>query len=195
MGMPHAYLGTIPLELPTYMDRLDVSVQVDFAEHAKIGQKPRLQWTGDKLDEVQLDATLHAQFCTPEVELAALKDAARKHEAMELIFSNGHIAGRFVLTAVEQRTAQLMRDGTVIVATVSLSLREYTEDGKGTEEPASGTPVAALTVGAGGGEAAPAGTVTTEPEGRAYAAPAVRGGGAVAGEPTLPTLVSTVWLD
>lgn len=179
MGQPHAYLGVIPLELPTYMDRLDVSVQVDFAEHAKTGQKPRLQWVGDKLDEIQLDATLHAQFCQPEVELAKLKDAARKHEAMELIFTNGHIAGLFVLTAVEQRTNQTMRDGTVIVAEVSLSLREYTEDGLLTEKPASGTPVAAMKVGTSGAETAPAGTVTESPAARDAGGPAVRAGGLI----------------
>lgn len=176
MGMPHAYLGDIPLDLPTYMARFDVSVQADYAEHAKVGQKPRLQWVGDKLDEVQLDASLHAQFCTPELELAALRAAIRKHEALQLYFTNGHIVGWFVITAVEQRSQQLMRDGTVIVADVSISLREYTEDGKGTEEPASGTPVAAMRVGAGGGEVGPNGTVTEAAPERSAEAPAVRAG-------------------
>lgn len=179
MGQPHAYLGDIPLELPTYMARFDVSIQVDFAEHAKFGQKPRLQFVGDKLDEVQLDASLHAQFCTPEVELAKLRDAARKHEAMDLYFTNGYMVGKFVITAVEQRSQQLMRDGTVIVADVSLSLREYAEDGLSTEVAASGTPVAAMSVGASGAESAPAGTVTEEAPERDSALPAVRGGGMI----------------
>lgn len=176
MGQPHAYLGGIPLELPTYMERFDVSIQADYAEHAKVGQKPRLQWVGDKLDEVQLDASLHAQFCTPEIELAKLRDALRKHEALDLYFTNGHMVGKFVLTAMDQRYRQLMRDGTVIVAEVSLSLREYTEDGLSTEVAASGTPVAAMKVGASGAETGPSGTVTEAAPERSAEAPAVRAG-------------------
>jgi phage protein U len=182
MGMPHAYLGDIPLELPTYMEGFDVVIQADFAEHAKVGQKPRLQWVGDKLDEVQITATLHAQFCTPEVELAKLRDAERKHEALQLYFSNGHIVGMFVITAVEQRTVQTMRDGTVIVADVSISLREYTEDGKSTEEAASGTPMAAMRVGASGAETGPSGTVSAEPTPRGSDATVVRGGEALSAD-------------
>jgi phage protein U len=176
MGQPHAYLGDIPLELPTYMSRFDVTIQADFAEHAKVGQKPRLQWVGDKLDEIQLDANLHAQFCTPEVELAKLRAAERKHEAMQLYFANGHIVGLFVLTAVEQRSQQTMRDGTLIVVDVSLSLREYTEDGLSTEVAASGTPVAAMRVGASGAEVGPNGTATEAAPERDAELPAVRAG-------------------
>lgn len=175
MGQPIAYLGDIPLSI-TDMTQFDVTLQADFAEHPKVGQKPRLQWVGDKLDEGQLVAQLHAQFCTPEVELAKLRAAQRKHEAMQLYFTNGHIVGMFVLTAVEQRSGQLMRDGTVIVAEVSLSLREYTEDGLSTEVAASGTPVAAMRVGAGGAEVGPNGTVSEAAPARAVDLPAVRAG-------------------
>ncbi|MGS5088284.1 phage tail protein [Hydrogenophaga sp. A37] len=175
MGQPIAYLGDIPLSI-TDMTQFDVTIQADFAEHAKVGQKPRLQWVGDKLDEGQLVAQLHAQFCTPEVELAKLRAAQRKHEAMQLYFTNGHIVGLFVLTAVEQRSQQLMRDGTVIVAEVSLSLREYTEDGLSTEVAASGTPVAAMRVGSSGAEVGPNGTATEAAPERDAELPAVRAG-------------------
>ena len=175
MAQPHAWLGTIPLELPTYMDRLDLSMQADFAEHAKVGLKPRLQHVGDKLDEVQIDAQLLMRFCQPELELAKLRDALRAHEAMQLIFANGNIVGRFVLAALEQRTRELAQDGTVLAAEVSLSLREYTDDGLGTDQRASAPPVAAITLGKGGVETAPAQTVTAQPTPRSAAQPVVRG--------------------
>ncbi len=177
MAQPHALLGDIALELPTYMEGFEVRMAADFAEHPKVEQKPRLQWVGDRLDQIRLDAKLHAQFCTPEVELAKLRNALRLHEAMPLIFDNGHVVGTFVLTHVDQRSLQTMRDGTVLVAEVTLDLLEYTEDGKSTEEPASGTPVAAMAVGAGGGAArAPSGTVSVAAPGRAPGASAVRAG-------------------
>jgi hypothetical protein len=59
---------------------------------------------------------------------------------------------------------------------VSLSLREYTEDGLSTEVAASGTPVAAMRVGASGAETGPNGTVTEAAPERSAEVPAVRAG-------------------
>jgi len=167
------------MELPTYMAGFDVDLAADFAEHPKIGQKPRLQWVGDGLDLANIDVSLHAQFCEPEVELAKLRNAIRLHEAMALVFSNGHIVGNFVLTRMRQRSLQTMRDGTVVVADATLSLKEYTEDGLSTEVAARGTPVAAMAVGAGGQERAPNGTLSVSPAARAPGASAVRAGAGI----------------
>lgn len=194
MGQAHAFLGNIPMELPTYMDSFDADLAADFAEHPKIGQKPRLQWVGDGLDLVDIDVSLHAQFCTPEVELAKLRNAIRAHEAMPLVFANGHIVGNFVLTRMHQRSRQTMRDGTVLVAEVRLSLKEYTEDGLGTEVAARGTPVAAMVVGAGGQERAPNGTQTVAPDARAAESSVVRGGAALNADTTPPSGLSYLWL-
>ncbi|EQU87532.1 phage tail protein, partial [Escherichia coli] len=49
-----AVLGDIEFELITYWDGFEATFGVDYAEHARIGGKPGLQFVGDRLDEIQI---------------------------------------------------------------------------------------------------------------------------------------------
>ena len=46
----YAVLGNIQFELITYFEGMDAQFAADYAEHALIGRKPRLQAVGAKLD-------------------------------------------------------------------------------------------------------------------------------------------------
>ena len=52
--MMFAVLGDIEFELITYWDGFEATFGVDYAEHARIGGKPGLQFVGDRLDEIQI---------------------------------------------------------------------------------------------------------------------------------------------
>ena len=97
----YALLGDIQFDLITYFDSFEADFGTDYAEHAVIDGKPRLQYMGDRLDEIRIELSFHASFCHPETELARLKNAVSSHEAMALVLGNGDYKGWFVLTDVQ----------------------------------------------------------------------------------------------
>ncbi|MEJ2793962.1 phage tail protein [Iodobacter sp. LRB] len=126
-----AILGTVEFDLITYFDGLEISYGADYAEHALIGRKPRLQHVGDKLDEIKIDLVFHASYCKPEAELLRLRKAVTAHEALSFVLGNGDYKGRFVITDITATGRQTDKSGSMIALEAQLSLREYTgEDAK-----------------------------------------------------------------
>jgi phage protein U len=177
----HALLGGIAFNLITHFEDIDESSSANFAEHALIEGKPRLQWVGDNLDEINWRMMLHAGFCQPALEMLKIKAAIARHEALPLIFANGDYKGFFVPTHVKVVTKQLMRDGTLIWVEADLALREYVLPVVLVEETPRQEPVAAEKTGVAGAPVPPAQTVSAEPAPRPADAPPTRTG--VAGNP------------
>ncbi|MDF0606624.1 phage tail protein [Neisseriaceae bacterium TC5R-5] len=123
-----ALLGDIEFQLITYFDGFESQFGADFAEHALIEGKPRLQWIGDKLDEITIQLSFHSQFCDPEQELLRLKTAKEAHQAMALVLGNGDYKGWFVLTEVQASSKQTDQAGTLLALEASLTLREFVGD-------------------------------------------------------------------
>ena len=147
----HALLGNIPFSLITYFEGIETKFAADYAEHALIEGKPRLQWTGDKLDEISWEIVLHAGFCDPESELLKLRQVVSEHKALPLVFANGDHKGYFVATEVSVTSRQVMRDGGAIWIDARLTLREYvvpsarmeqtqTQPATAAEQPTKGKP-------------------------------------------------------
>lgn len=125
-----ALLGDIQFDLITYFDGFESQFGADFAEHALIEGKPRLQWIGDKLDEIRIQLSFHTQFCDPERELLRLKTAKEARQAMAMVLGNGDYKGWFVLTDVSATSKQTDKAGTLLALEASLTLREYVGDKK-----------------------------------------------------------------
>lgn len=125
-----ALLGDIQFDLITYFDGLDAQFGADYAEHALIEGKPRLQFIGDKLDEITIALAFHQYYCDPERELARLKKALSAHQAMAFVLGNGDYKGWFVLTDVQATSKQTDQAGTLIELDASITLREYVGDKK-----------------------------------------------------------------
>jgi phage protein U len=121
-----AILGSIEFDLITYFDGLELSYGADYAEHALIGRKPRLQHVGDKLDEIKIDLVFHASYCSPEAELLRLRKAVTAHEPLSFVLGNGDYKGRFVITDITATGRQTDKSGSMIALEAQLSLREYT---------------------------------------------------------------------
>ena len=170
----HAILGDITFDLITYFEGMEVKFGADYAEHALIEGKPRLQWTGDKLDEASWSLVFHAGFCDPERELLKLKAAVAKHEAMPLVFSNGDYKGWFVPTEVSVTSQQTMTDGTSVWIEVKLTLREYCEPKVLAEQTPRKEPEAAEKPATNGTKKKPAKTVKKTPAARTSGAPVCR---------------------
>lgn len=124
----YALLGDIQFEWITYFDGLDAKFAVDYAEHALIEGKPRLQRVADKLDEFTIALKFHRYFCDPVAELERLRKAMKSYQAQAFVLGNGDYKGWFVITEVDATSKQTTADGTLIELEASMTLREYVGD-------------------------------------------------------------------
>lgn len=125
-----ALLGDVQFDLITYFDGFESQFGADYAEHPLIEGKPRLQFVGDKLDEIRIQLAFHLHYCDPEAELAKLKKALAAHDAMALVLGNGDYKGWFVLTDVQATSRHTDKAGTLIALDASITLREFVGDKK-----------------------------------------------------------------
>ena len=125
--MSYAVLGTTEFDLITYWNALDLEQGMDFAEHALIGRKPRLQFVGGKLDTVKVQMRFHDNFCTPETEMAKLQQAMKDKKALKLVMGNGSYKGSFVIDSLGITHKVTTKTGTVLHSEVSVSLKESVE--------------------------------------------------------------------
>lgn len=163
----HALLGNIALNLITYFEGMSLRFAADYAEHALIGGKPRLQYTGDKLDEVSWQLVFHSGFCKPEVELLKLRAAVAAHKPLPLVFANGDYKGRFVPVSIDVTSRQTLLNGTPIWIEVQMSLKEHYDPTAQTETAPKKAPTAAESAGPGGLAKLPAATMLRMPVVRA----------------------------
>lgn len=130
-----ALLGDVQFDMITYFDGFESQFGANYAEHPLIEGKPRLQFVGDKLDEIRIQLAFHLHYCDPEAELAKLKDALAAHQAMALVLGNGDYKGWFVLTDVQATSKHTDKAGTLIALEASITLREFVGDKKNPLQP------------------------------------------------------------
>ena len=123
-----AILGDIQFDLITYFDGFESSFSANFAEHALIDGKPRLQSVGDNLDEIRLQLAFHQHYCNPEAELTKLIKAKSAHRAMPFVLGNGDYKGWFVMTDLQASTRHTDKAGTLVALEANVTLREYVGD-------------------------------------------------------------------
>lgn len=120
-----AVLGPISFRLITYFEGVSNKIGYDYAEHAVIEGKPRLQWIGDDLQEVDIDLLFHVSYCNPEAELAKLRIAGSMHTALPLVYGSGHYVGMFVVKSIKSTTRQTTGSGALVAITARVTLLEY----------------------------------------------------------------------
>lgn len=122
--MQYALLGDVQFELITYFEGLDGKFSSDYAEHARIEGKPRLQFIGDKLDEWTLKLKFHQTYCNPEAELVKLMGAKVIHAPLPFVLATGAYKGSFVITEISMVSTKTDGQGTALAMEVTLTLRE-----------------------------------------------------------------------
>lgn len=123
-----AQLGSIKFDLITYFNGLDDVQKHNFAEHQTIESKPKLQFIGDELDELNIKLNFHSSFCTPENEIKKLKDTAKKHQELTFILGNGKYVGNFVIEEISSTTQQSDKIGNLISIEAEIKLKEWSEN-------------------------------------------------------------------
>lgn len=99
--------------------------EANLAEHALINTKPRLQHTGEALEEISLRFHLRAEFCHPEQELADFDEWKSTGEILPLLLGTGEYRGDYLLQGLATTINQTFDDGTIVDAEVTLTLVEH----------------------------------------------------------------------
>lgn len=99
--------------------------EASYAEHALIDGKPRLQKTGDTLEEVAFTIRLHASYCKPAEVLGNLNVSKAAGEILPLVMGNGEYKGDYVITSASYTVETTFPDGGIWEAILNLSLREF----------------------------------------------------------------------
>nr|VFK17439.1 MAG: Phage P2 GpU [Candidatus Kentron sp. LPFa] len=123
--MRFSILGDIQFELVHYFDGLDGRFGSDYAEHARIEGKPRLQWVGDRLDEWNIELAFHHAYCDPEREIVRLRRAQARHESLSFVLATGEYKGDFVITDCNVTSRATDSIGKLLDAKATLTLKEH----------------------------------------------------------------------
>lgn len=121
-----AVFGEIEFELFNHPTLFEERTSADYAEHALVQGKPRLEFVGEALDELHLELQLHAALVDTEVQIRRFKTAKAAREPLPLVLGSGDYRGVYLITNVDTRVTRTDGQGRVIAAGVSISLREYT---------------------------------------------------------------------
>lgn len=99
--------------------------EANYAEHAIINGKPRLQHTGETLEEVALNFKLRAEFCNPDQEIKDFQAWKSEGTILPLLVGNGEYKNDYVIRSVGYNVTQTLNDGTIVEANVYLNLVEH----------------------------------------------------------------------
>jgi phage protein U len=118
-------LGDIRFELLRAPESADLTIKHNYAEHAVIEGKPKIQWTGDALRERNWTIRLHYTFCDPDAVIAAIRAMAARHEALPLSLGTGEYLGRYIVTDINEVSTVTDAIGSTWAMTAALKLKEW----------------------------------------------------------------------
>ena len=118
-------LGTIVLSGLNGLQEFLPKREASYAEHALLDGKPRLQNTGNALDEYQLSVFVHAQYADPKALFKQLDTARIDGEVLPLVNSTGEYLGDFVITNIDPEVMQTDALGNWVAANIAFLIREY----------------------------------------------------------------------
>ena len=122
-------LGNIAFE-PVNLTDFNETHSADFAEHAVLKGKPKLQAMGEKLADLSFAIRLHHKIGGVESRYQALLAAKAKQEALALIWGTGKYKGNYVITDISSTTLFTDAKGNALAREMNISLREFVGNGQ-----------------------------------------------------------------
>ena len=116
-------LGNIAFE-PVNLTDFSETHSADFAEHAVLKGKPRLQAMGEKLSELSFAIRLHHKIGGVESRYQALLAAKAKQDALALMWGSKY-KGNFVITDISSTTLFTDGKGNALAREMNISLKEF----------------------------------------------------------------------
>lgn len=120
-------LGSVAFE-PVDLTDFNETHAADFAEHAVLKGKPRLQAMGEKLTELNFAIRLHHTLGGVERRYQELLGAKSKQAALPLIIGRGKYKGNFVITDISSVTLFTDKFGNALCREMNINLREFVGD-------------------------------------------------------------------
>jgi phage protein U len=120
-----AQLGSIIFEGLKGFESFASTKEANYAEHALIEGKPKLQRVGDNLENLQVSVLFDVAFCSPQSEIDALEAARSAGEILPLIMGDGRFAGTFIIKSAAVTHQKQSNVGSILQAEVSLTLLEF----------------------------------------------------------------------
>lgn len=121
-----AILGDIEFDMLNSPDSLSGSFGSEYAELSRIGVKPGLQFSGDKLDEYRLGILFHVSYGDPHARYQAINNARLRHQALAFVLGNGDYKGWFVISDLDAAMQLMDDDGALQAIQLEITLREFT---------------------------------------------------------------------
>lgn len=101
---------------------------VEMAELPVIGHRSYLHNVGPKLDEISLEALLHARDGDPGLLLDTITEKREAGEVLSVSLGDGSYLGDFVLTDTTWEPKATFANGTTYQGILKLQLKEWIED-------------------------------------------------------------------
>lgn len=120
-------LGSVAFE-PVDLTDFNETHAADFAEHAVLKGKPRLQAMGEKLTELNFAIRLHHTLGGVERRYQELLGAKSKQAALPLIIGRGKYKGNFVITDISSVTLFTDKFGNALCREMNINLQEFVGD-------------------------------------------------------------------
>ncbi|WP_040977428.1 phage tail protein [Necropsobacter massiliensis] len=120
-------LGNIALEAID-LTEFSETFAAEFAEHAVLKGKPRLQAMGEKLNELSFAIRLHHKIGGVESRYQALLTAKAEQQALALIWGRGKYKGDYVIIQLSSTTLFTDKYGNALCREMNISLKEFVGD-------------------------------------------------------------------
>ncbi len=102
----------------------DYTKSANYAEHALIAQKPRLQFTGLNLTTLSLTFYFHVDFCDPMSEAAKVQQLMEEHESGMLVMASGEVKGEFVIKDIKEKISHTDAQGRTLEMNLTVEMTE-----------------------------------------------------------------------
>lgn len=100
-----------------------------YTEHALIGKKPLLEFVGPSLSDVTYNIRLDSKYgVSPQAEINRLTALRDNGTAKPLFFGDKFIGNFVVISVAESHRVTNPRTGTLMLADITLTIKEYTND-------------------------------------------------------------------
>ena len=116
-------LGNIAFE-PINLTDFNETHSADFAEHAVLKGKPKLQAMGEKLTDLSFAIRLHHKIGGVESRYQSLLSAKAKQDAIALMWGSKY-KGNFVITDISSTTLFTDGKGNALAREMNISLKEF----------------------------------------------------------------------
>lgn len=126
-------LGDIALEAIDLTEFSETHA-AEFAEHAVLKGKPRLQAMGEKLNELSFAIRLHHNIGGVESRYQALLTAKAEQQALALIWGRSKYKGDYVITQLTSNTLFTDKQGNALCREMTISLKEFVGNGERLED-------------------------------------------------------------